>query len=179
MSSKVFYTDGACKGNPGPGGFGVVSIEETQIRKRDNWGNWRADSTEQTLVYSYNESCNFTTNNREELKAILHVFQLAAADKDNKYIIYSDSAYAVNMINDWIKGWAKNNWFNSKKQKVENLDLVQEIYKYLTTDFFNCQVKKVAGHAGIVENELADALATEDMNKFNQIIQKNHILTNK
>lgn len=159
--SKIFYTDGACSGNPGPGGFGVVSIKTTVENN--------------TIEYFYEEQSQNTTNNREELKAILHVFQLAAADKENEYIIYSDSAYAVNMINNWIYSWAKNSWLNSKKKQVENIDLVKELYKYVTIEFFNCQVKKVAGHAGEAGNELADALATNNKTKFYKIIEKHDI----
>ena len=122
MNNKIFYTDGACKGNPGPGGYGIVSIKDNKI------------------LYEYSEYCDNTTNNREELKAILHVFELAAADPDNQYIIYSDSSYAVNIINDWIFTWVKNNWMNSKGNQVENLDLILNLYKYVTINFFNCQV---------------------------------------
>ena len=114
---KTFWTDGACKGNPGPGGYGIIEIKDNQI------------------LYEYSEYCDNTTNNREELKAILHVFELAAADPDNQYIIYSDSSYAVNIINDWIFTWAKNNWTNSKENQVENLDLILNLYKYVTINF--------------------------------------------
>lgn len=179
MIEKIFYTDGACKGNPGPGGFGVINLNEYQVRKRDQWGNWTTDHYETIVGYKYSEYCEHTTNNREELKAILHVFQLAAADKNNKYIIYSDSAYAVNMINSWINNWAKNNWCNSKNKEVENIDLVKKLYNYLTTDFFNCQVRKVHGHANVPGNELADALATNDLNKFEKELKKNNIVDNQ
>lgn len=175
---KTFYTDGACSGNPGPGGFGVIEINECQIRKRDQWGNWTTNFIENHIEYIYNEQCEQTTNNREELKAILHVFKLAAADPDNKYVIYSDSAYAVNMINSWIWTWSKNNWKNSKKQIVENIDLVKELYNYLNINFFNCQVLKCDGHRGNVGNELADALATNNSNKFDKIIKQNNIIKN-
>ena len=113
-----------------------------------------------------------------ELKAILHVFKLAAAAPDNKYVIYSDSAYAVNIINSWIWTWSKNNWKNSKKQTVENLDLVKELYNYLNINFFNCQVLKCDAHCGNVGNELADALATNNDNKFDKIIKQNNIIKN-
>lgn len=172
--NKIFYTDGACSGNPGPGGFGVVSTGTQQVKTKNVFGN--AETKEVTTIeYFYEEQCQNTTNNREELKAILHVFQLAAADKENEYTIYSDSAYAVNMINNWIYSWAKNNWLNSKNKQVENLDLVKELYKYVTTDFFNCQVKKVSGHAGEVGNELADALATNNKNKFYKFMNNHNI----
>lgn len=155
---KTFYTDGACSGNPGPGGFGVISIENN------------------TINYKYAEYFDKVTNNQMELKAILHVFKIAAADPDNKYVIYSDSAYAVNMINSWIFGWAKNGWKNSKKQTVENLDLVKELYNYLNINFFNCQVYKVDGHSGNIGNELADALATNNGNKFDKIVKQNNVI---
>jgi ribonuclease HI len=172
---KIYYTDGACKGNPGPGGFGVVCIDESQVRKRDQWGNWTANHYTTYIDYKYSEQCEQTTNNREELKAILHVFSLAAKDTENQYIIYSDSAYAVNIINSWIYNWVKNDWKNSKNKVIENIDLVKEIYNYLTINFFNCQVKKCSGHVGNIGNELADALATNNTLKFNKIIKENNI----
>lgn len=158
--AKIFYVDGACKGNPGSGGYGVIGFNEKN-----------------EIVYVYNETCEKTTNNREELKAILHAFELSQRNENiNKdCIIYSDSAYSVNMINNWIHTWATNNWKNSKKQTVENIDLVKEIYKYLNINFFNCQVVKCNGHDGIIGNELADALATNNLNKFNKIVEKNDI----
>lgn len=159
-----FYTDGACKGNPGPGGFGVCSIRGDRV------------------VYMHSEQCEDTTNNREEMKAILHVFKLV---KDKIYdfipnpepvVIYSDSAYCVNMINDWIWKWANNGWKNSKKQTVENIDLVKELYKYLNIEFFPCQVIKVKGHNGVVANELADALATDNEAKCQKILKEHDLM---
>ena len=157
MDVIYMYTDGACKGNPGPGGFGVISVKNKEVQ------------------YKYSESCDNTTNNREELKAILHVFELADKNPNLYYIIMSDSAYCVNTINDWIFKWSNNNWKRSNNQPVENLDLIQSLYKYLIKDFWNCQVMKVKGHSNIINNELADALATNSVNKFNKIINENDI----
>ena len=154
-----FFVDGACKGNPGPGGFGLISLRENEV------------------LYDYSEYCDNTTNNREEMKAILHVFKLVDSSKvKDTVVIYSDSAYCVNMINDWIWKWANNGWKNSKKQTVENLDLVKELYKYLTIDFFPCQVITTKGHCGIIENELADALASNYEAKYQKILRENKIL---
>ena len=155
---RIFYCDGSCRKNPGPGGFGVIELVKYN---EDTYVN-----------YSYNEQCEDTTNNREELKAILHIFEMAEKDKNTNYIIYSDSAYCVNIVNNWIYNWAKNNWLNSKKKIVENIDLIQILYKYINTEFFNCQVIKTAGHCGIIENELADALATNNLVKYNSLIEK-------
>lgn len=169
---KTFYTDGACKGNPGPGGFGVVEIVTVY---RETYTDYIESSS---IGFKHSEFCDETTNNREELKAILTVFELAAADPDNTYIIYSDSSYAVNIINDWIFTWAKNNWINSKGNQVENLDLILNLYKYVTINFFNCQVKKCKAHCNNIGNELADALATNNLVKYNKILDENYILEN-
>lgn len=167
MQRRFFYTDGACKGNPGPGGFGVIELVSITKDAYEEYVN---------VAFKYSEQCEDTTNNREELKAIITVFELAAADENNEYIIYSDSAYAVNIINSWIHNWARNNWINSKGNIVENLDLIKTLYKYINTNFFNCQVKKINGHAGILGNELADALATNNLSKFEKILDENDIL---
>ena len=153
---KIFYTDGSSKGNPGPGGYGVVEY----------------DIKSNIIFYVYSEYFKNVTNNQMELKAILHVIKLAAADKKNFYLVYSDSAYAVNSINNWIYGWARNGWINSKKKPVENLDLMQEIYKYVDFPMKNVTLKKIDGHKGILGNELADALSTNNRKKFDDLIYR-------
>lgn len=159
----TIYTDGSAKtngSNNNRGGWGLVVI-------RDG-----------ILLETAAEGCFNTTNNREEMKAVLRAFELTQTKyKDEECIIYSDSAYVVNMCNDWIYKWASNNWMNSKKKIVENLDLVKSLYKYLTIDFFTCQVevKKCAGHVNILGNELADALAQSNFNKFKKLILNNNI----
>lgn len=170
------YTDGSSKGNPGPGGFGVISLIDVQIRSKDNWSTAKETKV---IRYSYSEYCEKTTNNREELKAILHVMRIADSDPDNNYIIYSDSAYAVNICNDWIFNWSKNNWLNSKKKEIENKDLVQNLYLYINKNFLNFQVRKTKGHSNILENELADALATNNGKKYKKLIKDNSILENE
>ena len=85
----TYYVDGSSKGNPGSGGFGVISLIDVQIRSRDNWNYWSTEEETKVIRYSYSEYCEKTTNNREELKAILHVMRIADSDPDNNYIIYS------------------------------------------------------------------------------------------
>lgn len=151
------YCDGSSKDNGkenNMGGYGLVVF-------RDD-----------TLVYHYGEQCMDTTNNREELKALIHALKLSqTAFKDEVCVIYSDSAYVVNMCNEWIRNWARNNWLNSKKVTVENIDLVKQIYNYIILDFPNFQITKVPGHSGVLGNELADAMATNNQVKFDKFLK--------
>lgn len=159
------YVDGGCSGNPGPGSFGVAALNEEET----------------ILLYNVSsEITQTTTNNREELKALIHAFdKTQTMFKDEQCIIYTDSAYCANMFNDWIHEWAKSSWKNSKKQTVENLDLVQQLYEFAKLEFPNFELCKVRGHVGIVGNELADALARHDDNKFVKVLQKHNIKTCK
>ena len=168
MIKHTFYTDGACSGNPGPGGFGVIELS-TCLRE-----TYSSYIESYSLNYEYSERCEEKKNNKEKLKDILHVLKLEAAHPEEGYIIYSDSAYAVNSINDWIRGWAANGWVNSRKVTVENVDLMQEIYKYINLD--NYLLKKVSGHSGELGNELADAAATGNSKKKEELIKRYHIL---
>lgn len=143
MRYKIF-TDGSSRGNPGPGGWGLIILNEQEDK----------------VIFTECDRENPTTNNRMELKAMIAALQYAAEHDEDSFIIYSDSAYVVNSCNNWIWTWVKNNWRNSKKQEVENLDLMKEIYAHLSRDFFNAEVKKCDGHSGVIGNELADALAT-------------------
>jgi ribonuclease HI len=89
--------------------------------------------------------------------------------------IYSDSIYCVNICNNWIWNWVNNDWKNSKNEIIKNFDLIESLYKYLNTKNLSCQVKKINGHSGIVGNELADALATNNWKKFEDIKNKNNL----
>ncbi len=163
MNKYHIYTDGSCCGNPGPGGYGVVVLNE--------------DETKLVIMeYDTNEQ---TTNNRMELTALIWAINYAIDHvKDgHSYIIHCDSAYCVNICNDWMWKWAKNSWRNSKKQIIENYDLVKEIYDLYDKEVFihNFKVEKTDGHSGIIGNELADAAATRNWNKFEEIMLVNHI----
>lgn len=161
------YTDGSCLGNgkeTNIGGFGIAVL----IPEQENLDGFRLDYYESVKAYD-------TTNNRMELEALIKGIKLALSKyKDYKCIIYLDSLYCVNICQDWIWKWAENGWLNSKQKTVENIDLIYKLYEVLTEkDFPNYIIKKVPGHADIVGNELADALAKNDRAKFAKILQ-NH-----
>jgi ribonuclease HI len=111
-----------------------------------------------------------------ELRALIHAIKwINLKGTTNQYTIYSDSAYCVNMCNSWIWTWASNNWQNSKKQTVENYELVKELYSLLNVEFPQFTIEKCSGHIGIVGNELADALASNNSTKFAKIKSENNI----
>lgn len=140
MGVIYMYTDGACKGNPGPGGFGVISVKNKEVQ------------------YKYSESCDNTTNNREELKAILYSL-LNYGKYSPTVTVYSDSAYAINTLSNWMFGWARNGWIKSDKKIPENLDLIKPYYEHLNKGY-KINLVKVPGHSGVLWNEVADKLAT-------------------
>lgn len=158
------YTDGACSGNPGVGGWSCV----------------RYDAETNTIYDAYGANSSETTNNRMELRGLLQALRIAASKyADCDVLIYSDSAYVVNMYNEWIFTWAKNNWITSSKEEVKNLDLVKEIYEYAKAEFPNYGVYKVKGHNNELGNELADAYAVaakfSDVSKLAKILKENDI----
>ena len=145
----IYYVDGSCVGNGKSvniGGFGIVELDDNGI-----------------LVECYARRSENTTNNREELRAILRVMLTAATRQSSDWsqppIVYSDSAYCVNTFNDWMFRWAANNWIKSDGKVPENLDLIQAYYNHYM-DGYRIDLRKIKGHAGEKWNELADMLAT-------------------
>lgn len=156
---KIFV-DGSSRGNPGPGGSGVIVY----------------DSIKKEILFSLERQYEHITNNRAELNALLGALKLTSARYPDEFcVIYSDSAYVVNMCNSWIYNWARNGWINSRKQQVENYDVVRSIYKYLEKEERNFRIEKIPGHSGELGNELADALAANNEYKFNKLIKENEI----
>ena len=138
------YTDGACSGNPGPGGWGAI-LMYGEHRKELSGGEKQ------------------TTNNRMELMAVISA--LKALKKPCKVNLYSDSAYVVNAFNqNWIIGWQKNGWKNSAKVPVANIDLWQELLTLTNTH--EVTFLKVKGHADNEFNNRCDELAVEQSRKF-------------
>ena len=139
----VFYTDGGCANNPGPGGYGVVYLRGN--KRKEFLGGFRK-----------------TTNNRMELLACIAALQ--SLQSKHSVIIYSDSKYVVNGINKgWADKWKANGWMRTKTEKAENVDLWSELLKLY--DKHNVQFKWVKGHAGNPENERCDTLAMRAMSK--------------
>lgn len=163
---KIYYVDGSTrgknqKGAENTGGFGVVQFY---------------DEDENFIQWHKSEQCENTTNNREELKGLIAALEHCDYYyPDEKCTIYCDSAYVVNMFNEWIFSWSRNGWKNSKKVTVENLDLVLELWEFAQRGWPHYEVKKTDGHVGIIGNELADALATYSYIKFKRIIQEEGI----
>lgn len=155
------YTDGSCCGNgkeENIGGYGVVIIDNNEV------------------IDFYGCREENTTNNRMEMKALLYALALTQNKyKDKEIIIKSDSAYCVNMFNEWIHSWASNNWRRAGNKEIENLDLVKEFYPYTQINFSNFQVERIPGHSGFLGNEIADALATNNEAKLAKIFKENNI----
>ena len=140
----TIYTDGSCRYNPGPGGFGVIVLND-----QDEVVNYHAEQSEET------------TNNREELKAILWAFLkygVPAAAGTEPPTVYSDSAYCINTFTNWMFSWAKNGWIKSDKKVPENLDLIQMFYRRWNQGY-RINFQKVKGHSGEKWNEMVDRLA--------------------
>ncbi len=137
INKIIIYTDGACKGNPGPGGWGVVIIEnniETEL---------------------YGKETN-TTNNIMEMTAAIKGLQFFKLKRN--ITLYTDSNYLKLGITKWINGWKRNNWINSKKEQVKNKSYWITLDKL--NNLHNIEWKWVKAHSGDKYNERADKLAT-------------------
>ena len=138
MKEKVIiYTDGACSGNPGPGGWGAILMYK---------GNKKEISG----------GCKNTTNNIMEITAVIEALKCLKIQSNVQ--VYSDSAYTVNAFNSkWIYGWIKNGWKTSNGDNVKNKELWQELYSL--TQKHNVEFIKVKGHADNEYNNRCDELA--------------------
>ena len=138
MKYKI-YTDGACTGNPGPGGWGAVIFDQ--------------DDKQRNISGSEKN----TTNNRMELLAA--IMSLKKIKSNSEVIIFTDSTYVKNGITEWMKNWKKNGWKNSNKKPVKNKDLWVKLDKLCEAN--NVSWKWVKGHSTNEFNNLADELATK------------------
>ena len=142
------YTDGACSGNPGVGGWGAVLLAEknNKIIKRKEISGGVVD----------------TTNNQMELIAAIET--LKALKKYTEICIITDSNYVKKGITEWLPSWKKNNWKTSSKKEVKNRKLWEELEELVNNN--KVDWLWVKGHAGNIENERADFLAREEINKI-------------
>ena len=146
ISEVTIYTDGACSGNPGPGGWAAILMAGGA--KKEMSGGERD-----------------TTNNRMEIMAVIE--GLKALKRPCKVDIYSDSAYVVNAFEqNWIGKWVKNGWKNSAKAEVANSDLWKELINL--TAMHNVTFHKVKGHADNEFNNRCDELAVREWKKISE-----------
>jgi ribonuclease HI len=138
MADVVIYTDGACSGNPGPGGWGAV-LESGSARREMHGGE------------------PATTNNRMELMAAIQA--LEALSRPAAVTLYTDSKYVLDGITKWINNWQRNGWKTSARQPVKNADLWRRLSEAM--DGHTITWKWVKGHAGDPGNERADELARQ------------------
>ena len=140
----VIYTDGACKGNPGPGGWGAVLAN---------------GSTEKELFGGELG----TTNNRMEMMAVIEA--LSALKRPCKVTLYLDSEYVRKGITEWIHGWKARNWRTAAKAPVKNVDLWQRLDALVSSSGHTIDWRWVKGHAGDPGNERADMLANKGVER--------------
>ena len=148
MNKKIIltiYTDGACSGNPGPGGWGVLL---------------QYGSKEKTLKGGDPN----TTNNRMELMAAIKAIEAVNETYTGEIILWTDSTYVMKGITEWVHGWKKKNWIKSDKKPVVNTDLWKVLDKLNSQK--NIQWNWVKGHAGVEGNERADELARQGLEEI-------------
>lgn len=148
MTDLFAWTDGACSGNPGPGGWGVLMRAldgETVVKERELQGGEAA-----------------TTNNRMELMAAISA--LEALTRPSRIVIVTDSAYVKNGVSQWIHGWKRNGWRTADRKPVKNVELWQRLDQAQARH--DVEWRWIKGHAGHAENERADELARAGMAPF-------------
>jgi len=148
MPELFAWTDGACSGNPGPGGWGVLMRAmdgEAVVKERELAGGEAA-----------------TTNNRMELMAAISA--LETLTRPSQIVIVTDSAYVKNGVTQWIHGWKRNGWKTADRKPVKNVELWQRLDEAQKTH--TVEWRWIKGHAGHAENERADELARGGMAPF-------------
>lgn len=151
------YTDGACSGNPGPGGWGCILCYNGKTKEMSGY-------------------MAQTTNNRMEIFAVIS--GLGALKEPCIVEVYSDSAYTVNAFNEhWIDNWQKNGWMNSKKQPVENSDLWKLLLQIIRIKRHEISFHKVKGHADNPWNNRCDELATAAIREYRRLNGEEELLS--
>jgi len=143
MNRVEIFTDGACRGNPGPGGWGALM---------------RFGDEEKELCGGEAE----TTNNRMELMAVIQA--LSALKRPCDVVLTSDSTYVLNGIQEWMPNWKKRGWKTATKKPVKNVDLWKQLDDVIQVHTIDWQWVK--GHSGHAENEIADQLANRGIDEL-------------
>ncbi len=152
MSDFIIYTDGACSGNPGPGGWAFVAVESSGTG---------------TKIESSGSELN-TTNNRMELTAVINGISFIKAIAYSSMLILTDSKYIVDAVNQgWLNSWVSKNWKKSDGKPVLNQDLWSKLLELMS--IYNVSFQWVKGHAGILENERCDELARKEIKKLREL----------
>ncbi len=152
MHNLFAYTDGACSGNPGPGGWGVLLVAKTHqkiIKERELCGGQES-----------------TTNNQMELLAAISALEIL--DRPSKIKIITDSSYVKNGVTQWLENWKKNKWKTAARKPVKNAELWRRLDEAKSRH--EVAWEWVKGHAGHPENERADELARKGMEPFKVMI---------
>lgn len=144
MNTIEIYTDGACKGNPGPGGWGAL-LKSADAQKELFGGELE------------------TTNNRMEMMAVIEA--LSALKRPCHVTLHVDSQYVLKGITEWISGWKSRGWKTAAKQPVKNVDLWQQLDELVSTSGHSIDWRWVRGHNGDPGNEHADMLANKGVEK--------------
>ena len=143
----TIYTDGASRGNPGPGGWGAVISYQKIV-----------DSKQQEWVTEIGGAENQTTNNRMELTGAIKALEFVSQLSTDNYLLFTDSEYVTKGMTEWIKRWQKKGWKTAGRKPVLNQDLWRKLL--LLTEGREVKWKYVAGHTGVPLNERADEIAT-------------------
>jgi ribonuclease HI len=153
MQRVTIYTDGACDGNPGPGGYGAILIKNSDRKE---------------IAQGY----RLTTNNRMEIMAVLEA--LKSLEKPSEVTVYTDSKYVADSINQgWVQTWRESDWVRKGGKRVPNADLWRALLQLI--EMHDVEFKWVRGHAGVPGNERADALSYAAIDRMNPIEDEGYL----
>lgn len=146
MEKIDIFTDGGCSGNPGPGGWAFVALDNENLLSYSSGGDAQ------------------TTNNKMELTAVIRALETCQVLEAKQVCISTDSQYVKNGITTWINNWKRNGWKTASKDPVKNKELWEELDAL--SKVFDIKWIWVKGHAGIKYNEMCDSLVRKEMEKF-------------
>lgn len=149
MDELALFSDGACRGNPGPGSWGIV-----------------IQNIHGEVLLTDSGFDEHTTNNKMELSGAIEAIEQAIALKtSNSFVLFTDSKYVVDGVHSWSPGWKKRGWKKADGKAPENLELWQQLDELVNAKNINVRLEWVKGHAGHPQNELCDQLANEELDR--------------